>query len=70
MNDEAPTVETRLAVLGVKLDQLIEMNQTRGVDHENRIRKLEERKFPLPTIAALFSAAAIVLTVLQYVKFS
>lgn len=67
-SDDAPTVETRLAVLGVKLDQLIEMNQTRGVDHENRIRKLEERKFPLPTIATLVSVAAIVLTSLQYVK--
>lgn len=66
--DEAPTVETRLAVLGVKLDQLIEMNQTRGVDHENRLRKLEERKFPLPTVAALMSVASIVLVSFQYIK--
>lgn len=56
--DGKPSVETQLAVLRVKMDQLIELNQTRGEDHETRIRKLEERRFPLQTMAVLISAAA------------
>lgn len=55
---ENPTTETQLAVLRVKMDQLIELNKTRGEDHETRIRKLEERRFPLQVMAVLISAAA------------
>ncbi|GGR52110.1 hypothetical protein [Streptomyces roseolus] len=61
------TVETRLAVLEVKLDQLLELNKSRGEDHENRIRKLEERKFPLPTIAVLVASLSLIATVVMYV---
>lgn len=66
--DEPLSTETQLAVIRVQLDQLIDLSKTRGQDHETRLRRLEERKFPLPTIAALVSVAAIVLTLLQYVK--
>ena len=62
-----PSVETQLAVIRVKVDQLIELNQKRGEDHEARIRKLEERKFPLPTVAVLISLASFVATVVVYV---
>lgn len=59
---ENPTTETQLAVLRVKMDQLIELNKTRGEDHESRIRKLEERRFPLQTMAVLISMVALLAT--------
>ena len=61
--DGKPTVETQLAVLRVKMDQLIDLNKTRGEDHEARIRKLEERRFPLQTMAVLISSVALIATV-------
>jgi hypothetical protein len=57
------SVETRLALLALKIDQLIELNKTRGEDHETRIRKLEERRFPLQVMAVLISAAAFIAAV-------
>lgn len=60
---ENPTTETQLAVLRVKMDQLIELNKTRGEDHETRIRKLEERRFPLQVMAVLISTVALIATV-------
>lgn len=67
-NPEAqPSVETQLAVIRVKVDQLIELSKTRGEDHEARIRKLEERKFPLPTIAVLIALASVIANVVLYV---
>ena len=42
------------------------MSQGRD-DHEQRLRKLEERKFPLPTVAVLISLAALVTTWVMYV---
>jgi hypothetical protein len=65
--DSQPTVETQLAVIRVKVDQLIELSKTRGEDHESRLRKLEERKFPLPTVAVLIALASLVASVLVYV---
>jgi hypothetical protein len=65
--DPQPTVETQLAVIRVKVDQLIELSKTRGEDHESRLRKLEERKFPLPTVAVLIALASLVASVLVYV---
>lgn len=62
--DGPPSVGIQLAVIRVQLDQLIELNKTRGEDHETRIRKLEERRFPLHVVSALLSAAAVVVTVL------
>ena len=58
-----PTMETQLAVLTVKVDQLIEMSRTRGEDHEKRLRALEERRFPLQTVAVLISTAALLAAV-------
>lgn len=62
-----PSVETQLAVLRVKMDQLIDLNKTRGEDHESRIRRLEERKFPLPTVAVLIALASIISNIILYV---
>lgn len=39
-------------------------------DHETRLRKLEERKFPLPTVAVLIAMASLVATVVMYVTHS
>lgn len=61
--DGPQTVETQLAVLRVKMDQLLELNRTRGEDHETRLRKLEERRFPLQTVAVLMSMVAVLATV-------
>lgn len=43
MSDEQPgmSVEAQLAVLRTKMDQLIELNKSRGEDHEGRLRVLE-----------------------------
>lgn len=43
MSDEQRprSVEAQLAVLETKVDQLIELNKTRGEDHENRLRVVE-----------------------------
>jgi hypothetical protein len=57
-----PNTETQLAVIRVKMDQLIELNKTRGEDHEARLRKLEERRFPLQTMAVLISLVAMAAT--------
>lgn len=40
-NEQRLSVEAQLAVLGTKVDQLIELNKSRGEDHETRIRGLE-----------------------------
>lgn len=61
--ESAMSVETQLALLRVRMDQLIELNKTRGEDHETRIRKLEERRFPLQTMAVLISSVALIATV-------
>lgn len=57
------SVDAQLAVLRVKMDQLIRLNETRGEDHETRIRKLEERRFPLQVMAVLISSAALIAAV-------
>lgn len=60
--EEAPSV---WAELRAQRDLLIEMRTKLDsvADHELRIRKLEERKFPLPTIAVLVSVASVVVTI-------
>lgn len=57
------------AELRAQRDLLIEMKAKLDAvpDHENRIRKLEERKFPLPTIAVLVATLSLVATVIMYV---
>lgn len=66
--DDPSTVQTQLAVIRVQLDQLIKLNETRGQDHETRLRKLEERKFPLPTVAVLMSLVSTASSVIMYVS--
>lgn len=61
--DGPPSVGIQLAVIRVQLDQLIELNKTRGEDHETRLRKLEERRFPLQTVAVLMSTFAVLAAV-------
>lgn len=61
--EERKSMETQLAILTVKVDQLIELSKTRGEDHEKRLRALEERRFPLQTVAVLISTAALLAAV-------
>jgi hypothetical protein len=57
------------AELRAQRDLLIEMKTRLEMvqDHEHRLRRLEERKFPLPTIAVLIALLSIVANVLMYV---
>lgn len=71
MEHQSFSVETQLAVLNNKVDQILASQQERNKDyddHESRIRTLEARKFPLPTIAVLISLAALIVTVVLYVQ--
>jgi len=45
--------------------RLIEQFVSQGNDHEARIKSLEANKWPLPSLAALISLAAIVLAVMN-----
>lgn len=54
-----PDVAIVLARLEVKLDQVL----TASKDHESRIRKLEERRWPLPVVAAIFSGLSMIGTI-------
>jgi hypothetical protein len=57
------------AELRSQRDLLIEMKVKLDsvADHELRLRKLEERKFPLPTVAVLISLASLLASVIVYV---
>lgn len=62
------------AELRVQRDILVEMRTLvkeyvkAADDHETRIRKLEERKFPLPAVGVLIALASMVLAVLPYLS--
>lgn len=58
-----PDVALVLARLEVKLDQLIAVSS----DHEVRLRKLEERRWPLPVVACAFAGLSLVGTVVGLV---
>ena len=61
MSDEPPlSVEAQLAVLRTKLDQLIDLNKTRGEDHEYRLREVERNHI---TKRAAYSTIILVCTV-------
>lgn len=64
--NSSPSVETRLAVIQIKVDQLLDLNRTRGEDHEQRLRKLEDRKFPLPTVSVLVAITALAVAIITY----
>ena len=55
-------VEGKLDVIAAKLDE----HGTDLRDHEERIRSLERGRWPLPSLAALVSIAALVLALLGY----
>lgn len=66
MTDEPTSrlsVEAQLAVLGTKVDQLIELNKSRGEDHESRLRSLEgnsitkKAAYTLVTLVCMVTAA-------------
>lgn len=65
--DKPLGTDAQLAVLNVKVDQLIEMSKARGEDHEARLRRLEERKFPLPTVAVLIALTSLVMAAISYI---
>lgn len=52
--EEVPAIT--LARIEGKLDHVI----AQGSDHERRLRVLEARQWPLPSIAALMSVAALI----------
>lgn len=57
------SIEAQLAVLRTKMDQLLELNKTRGEDHENRLRTLEQTSitkraaYTLVTLVCMVTAA-------------
>lgn len=65
MSEQPPnlSVEAQLAVLHTKVDQLIALNQTRGEDHEHRLRSLESTSitkkaaYTLVTLVCMLTAA-------------
>lgn len=48
-----------LARLEIKVDQLLAVSG----DHEQRLRKLEERRWPLPVVGAATGALALVISI-------
>ncbi|OII61225.1 hypothetical protein BJP40_06775 [Streptomyces sp. CC53] len=57
MNNEVE-VASRLARIEARLDELVRLNQSRGEDHEQRIRTLERWRYAIPptVVAAVISA--------------
>jgi hypothetical protein len=60
-------VEAQLAVLRTKMDQLIELNKSRGEDHETRIRTLENARPDYITRKATVALVLLVCTVVTAV---
>lgn len=56
------TLAERLVRIETRLEQLIDLNKTRGEDHEGRLRALERWKYALPISAfgAVLSAAVTI----------
>lgn len=59
---EEPTlsVEAQLAVLRTKIDQLLELNKSRGEDHEARLRRLEDERQGFITKKAAYALITLV----------
>jgi hypothetical protein len=55
------SVETQLALLNQKVDDLLAATKERGLDHEQRIRKLEQFKWVM--VGAAFAAGGAAGTV-------
>lgn len=57
------SVEAQLAVLRTKMDQLLELNKSRGEDHEQRLRHLEDDRSLYITKKAAYALIVLVCTV-------
>lgn len=57
----------RLAVIEVHIKELVEVNKSRGEDHERRIRAMERWMYALPP-ALLISVASIALTLVAILR--
>jgi hypothetical protein len=60
--DQLVALNTKVEVL---MGEVADVDKTVG-DHEERLRKLEAARWPLPALAATVSIAALVLTALGY----
>lgn len=63
MEEQQMSVEAQLAVIRTKVDQLIDLNKTRGADHEERIRTLEQTRPDYITRRGAVALVAVVCTV-------
>lgn len=54
------SVEAQLAVLRTKMDQLLDLNKTRGEDHENRLRRIEDSRGDYITKRAAYTTITLV----------
>lgn len=52
------STETQLALINQKLDMLVAETKSRGADHEDRLRKLEQFKWVLVGLAAASGGGA------------
>lgn len=60
----------KVVALGVKVDVLLSQHTdvTNDVrDHESRLRQLEKARWPLPSLAALVSVVALVVSFMKFV---
>ena len=57
-----PTETERLVRMETKLDMLVEMSEKRGLDHEARLRSLEQFKWVVMGSAAVIGGASGVIT--------
>jgi hypothetical protein len=67
----AREIYDELKTVGVKVDHV--SSQLDGVvadvaDHETRLRALERSRWPLPSLAAVFSLISVVLAVLAFMQ--
>lgn len=70
MTPDDPSSPSLWGELRAQRDLLIEMKTRfeQVQDHELRLRRLEERKFPLPTVAVLIALASVIASVLMYLN--
>lgn len=70
MSEEPMSVEAQLAVLRTKMDQLIELNKSRGEDHEDRIRVVERnyitKKTAYTTLTLVCMGTAAITNILAF----
>lgn len=58
MTDATLTMETQLALINQKLDDLVAQSKDRGADHEKRLRSLEQRVWLIICAAAASGGGA------------